>query len=84
MTQKTLSLPEELYDRLKAKKGKKETFPDLIRRLISEEEKHKTSHQIEDLKGAFGDNSEEWEDIEKMIYEERLEKKKRKDTLFGE
>ena len=84
MTQKTLSLPEDLYNRLKAKKGKDETFPDLIRRLINEEEEHERFHQIEDMTGAFGDNSDEWDDIEVMLYRERIEKKKRKEDIFGE
>lgn len=84
MTQKTLSLPEDLYDRLKEKKGKNETFPELIKRLIDEEEKRSKSHQIKDLDGAFGDESEEWDKIEKIIYEERSEKKIQKDVNFGE
>lgn len=84
MTQKTISLPEELYDRLKNKKKKNETFPDLIQRLLLEEEKIKTDRNIDDLEGAFGDTSEEWDSIEKEIYRDRLRFKTRKVFSIGE
>ncbi len=72
MTQKTISLPKELYDRLKNKKKKNETFPELIQRLLMGEEKIKKRRHIDDLEGAFGDTSEEWDSIEKEIYQDRL------------
>ena len=72
MTQKTIALPEELYDRLKTRKKKNETFPELIQRLLMEEEKNKMDRNIDDLEGAFGDTSEEWDSIEKEIYQNRL------------
>jgi predicted CopG family antitoxin len=84
MTQKTISLPEELYDRLKNKKKKNETFPELIRRLLSEEEKIKKTRNIDDLAGAFGDTSEEWDDIENEIYKDRLRFNTRKIYSIGE
>ena len=72
MTQKTISLPEELYDKLKNKKKKNETFPELIRRLLWEENTIKKERNIDDLEGAFGETSEEWNGIEKEIYQDRL------------
>ena len=84
MTQKTISLPEELYDRLKTKKKKNETFPELIQRLLLEEEKNKMDRNIDDLEGAFGDASEEWDSIEKEIYQDRLRHKTRKIYSIGE
>jgi len=72
MKYKTISLPEEIYSKLKSKIRKNETFPDLIQRLLNDEEKREEEHKIMDLAGAFGDNSEEWEKIEKELYKDRL------------
>ncbi len=70
-TQKTLSIPEELYDKLKKKKKKNETFPDLIQKLISEYDQQEKNHSIMDLAGAIDDDSDEWESIEKTLYDDR-------------
>lgn len=72
MTQKTISLPEELYDRLKTRKKKNETFSHLIQRLLLEGGKIEKDRNIDDLEGAFGDTSEEWDSIEKEIYQNRF------------
>lgn len=82
MTQKTISLPEEIYFKLKSKKRKNETFPDLIKRLLNDEEKREEDHKIMDLAGAFGENSEEWEKIEQELYKDRLRPSKRKAITF--
>ena len=82
MTQKTISLPEDLYFKLKAKKKKAETFPDLISRLIEETDRKEKTHKIMDLAGAFGDDSNEWEKIEKELYEDRLRPSHRKGLSF--
>ena len=82
MVQKTISLPEELYLKLKAKKEKNETFPDLIKRLLHEEDIHKKKHQISDLAGAFGEGSEEWIKIEEELYKDRLRPSSRKGISF--
>ena len=82
MTQKTISLPEKLYYKLKAKKKAAETFPDLISRLIEEAEMKEKAHKIMDLAGAFGDDSDEWEKIEKELYEDRLRPSHRKGLTF--
>ena len=82
MTQKTISLPEEIYFKLKSKKRKNETFPDLIQRLLNDEEKREENHKIMDLAGAFGENSEEWEKIEQELYKDRLRPSSRKAITF--
>ncbi|MHA1612153.1 MAG: antitoxin VapB family protein [Promethearchaeota archaeon] len=65
MGQKTISLPSELYFQLKDKKKQGETFPDLINRLIDKDTERIKSHSIMDLAGTFGEESDEWEKIEK-------------------
>ena len=82
MTQKTISLPEEIYFKLKEKKKKNETFPDLISRLIDEDNVREKKHVIMDLAGAFGEDSDEWEKIEKELYEDRLRPSNRKGLSF--
>ena len=82
MTQKTISMPEELYLKLKKKKGNSETFPQLIERLVDEEENKSHYHHIDDLEGAFGDDSEEWDLIEKELYNDRLRPSSRKNITF--
>ncbi len=52
MTQKTLSVPEDLYNKLKTKKKNSETFPDLIERLMSEYDQREAKHTIMDLAGS--------------------------------
>ena len=71
MTQKTISLPEEVYNKLKARKKTKESFPDLILRLLNEDTKEEEK-SIESFFGAFDEDSDEWEDIEKRLYNNRL------------
>ena len=53
MTQKTLSVPEDLYNKLKTKKKNSETFPDLIERLMSEYDQREAKHTIMDLAGSL-------------------------------
>ncbi|MHA1646304.1 MAG: antitoxin VapB family protein [Promethearchaeota archaeon] len=84
MTQKTISLPENIYFKLKRKKKKNETFPDLINRLLNEEEVREKKHKIMDLAGAFGEESEEWEKIEQDLYDARLQPSSRKTINFEE
>ncbi|HUY00120.1 MAG TPA: antitoxin VapB family protein [Candidatus Deferrimicrobium sp.] len=78
MTQKTISLPEPIYNKLKSKKRPNETFTDLILRLINEEEKFKGVRSIETFFGAFEEDSDEWDEIEKRLYKARDESQKRK------
>ena len=82
MKNKTISLPEEIYSKLKSKMRKNETFPNLIQRLLNDEEIREEKHKIMDLAGAFGDNSEEWEKIEQELYKDRLRPSNRKAITF--
>jgi len=68
MTNKTISLPEDLYDKLKKQKRKGESFPELIDRLIKERKSRK--QQLEALAGSLIED-EEWDDILQEIYEDR-------------
>ena len=70
MTQKTVSLSEEAYEKLKRVKKDGESFSQVILRLID----RKTNLNILDFAGAFEESSEEWETIEKEIYKRRKEK----------
>ncbi len=82
MIKRTISLPEEIYIKLKSKKRKNETFPELIQRLLNEEEMKEKNHKIMDLAGAFGENSDEWEKIEKELYKDRLKPSNREKRIF--
>jgi predicted CopG family antitoxin len=77
MTQKTISLPESVYKKLKSKKRTNETFKDLILRLLNEKEAKKEIKDIKAYFGAFEEDSEEWDNIEKRLYKAREESKKR-------
>ena len=68
MTQKTISLPEDIYAELKKKKRKDESFPELIHRLASHDEE--TTTDIDELAGSFEEN-EEWDQIFIDIYNDR-------------
>lgn len=68
MTNKTISLPVDIYEKLKKKKRKGESFPELIDRLLKEE-KVKTQNLME-LAGSLKDD-DEWDQILKEIYEDR-------------
>jgi predicted CopG family antitoxin len=59
MTQKTISLPEQVYNKLKSKKRPNETFTDLILRLINEQKQFKGEKSIEAFFGAFEEDSDE-------------------------
>ena len=81
MTQKTISLPEDVYQKLKAEKRKNETFPQLILRLIK---KQKINESIDKFAGIFKEDSEEWGKIEEMIYDDRLRTSRRELKLSDE
>ena len=70
MTQKTVSLSEEAYKKLRLVKKEGESFSQVILRLIERE----TSLNVLDFAGAFEETSDEWETIEKELYERRKEK----------
>lgn len=68
MKNKTISLPEDLYDKLKRKKKKGESFPDLIDRIIKEKKSKK--QQLEALAGSLKEDNE-WDQILDDIHEDR-------------
>ncbi len=68
MKNKTISLPEDLYDKLKRQKKKGESFPDLIDRLIKEKKSRR--QQLEALAGSLKED-DEWDNILNDIYEDR-------------
>lgn len=68
MKNKTISLPEDIYNKLKMQKKKGESFPELIDRLVKEKKTKK--QQLEALAGSLKED-EEWDQIIKEIYEDR-------------
>ena len=70
MTQKK-DISEEAYKKLLELKKTDESFSKLILRIINEKEKVNVS-AIKEFAGAFEEDSEEWEKIERFLYAERL------------
>ena len=68
MTQKTISLPEDVYLLLKKQKLHGESFPELITRLI--QVKSSSEKNLEKLAGCLKDD-DEWDTILEDIYEDR-------------
>jgi predicted CopG family antitoxin len=72
MTQKTLSLPADVYERLKRMRENEESYGDLVMRLINEHEKKAEGITIESFAGTLNDeDSDDWGKIEKIIYQKR-------------
>ena len=72
MTQKTISLPEKVYNSLKKQKKKKETFSDLISRLLHTFEELTSSPDISTFYGKLEEEEDgEWDQIEDSIYKNR-------------
>ncbi|MHA2001005.1 MAG: antitoxin VapB family protein [Promethearchaeota archaeon] len=77
MAQKTISLPESVYKSLKKKKRKKETFADVILRLLHPDSE-KSSKEIEKYFGKLDEaDGDEWDKIERDIYLNRKKSPKR-------
>ena len=72
MTHKSIDIPEEIYNKLLTLKQEDESLADFIQRLI---EKPEVDASIEYFAGIFKEDSEEWEHIESLIYEQRLKNK---------
>lgn len=68
MTQKTISLPEDIYLALKKLKRKEESFAELIARLV--QEKQTKENNMEKLAGCLKEDNE-WDQILEDIYEDR-------------
>jgi len=71
MTQKTISLNEKAYKRLRRFKKERESYSDLIMRLCNTQENDEKGDILLKYVGLFKDNSEYWEEVEKEIQEER-------------
>ncbi len=68
MTQKTISLPEDVYLALKRQKRKGESFSELISRLL--QEKQLQEKNLEKLAGCLKED-DEWDKVLEDIYEDR-------------
>ena len=68
MTNKTISLPLETYEKLRKEKRKGESFADIINRLLKRTKSRKKL--LEDLAGAFKED-DEWDTIIEDLYQER-------------
>jgi len=66
---KVISLSEEAYKRLKARKGNK-SFSEVVIELDTSSWKKKKGDLMKFF-GAFSDDAGEWEEIKKKIYEDR-------------
>ncbi len=71
MYQKTISLNEKTYKKLKKMKGPNETYSDLILRLCALQEKVEEEDILLKFAGAFKDNAVQWEGIAKKIQDNR-------------
>ncbi|HME52116.1 MAG TPA: antitoxin VapB family protein [Candidatus Lokiarchaeia archaeon] len=70
MSNKTIAIPEALYNRLKALKKPKESFSELLSRMVDsqcEQEKRDISWFF----GILADDSDEWDEIEQKLYDSR-------------
>ena len=73
MTQKTISLPEPVYENLRKQKKKTETFSDLITRLLKENKEKDIRPDISFYYGKLEEEEDgEWDKIEADIYKDRL------------
>lgn len=79
MTDRTINLPEHVYDDIMELKDKNESISDFIARLIKKKQ-HKKS--ITQFAGIFEDSSEEWEKIEKKLYDDRLRQSNERTIKF--
>lgn len=70
---KVISLSELAYKELKEKKGKEDSFSDVVIRLV---EKTKKPH-ILDFFGKWSGNKKELDKMERMIYKDRKKAKGR-------
>ncbi|MCF2140603.1 MAG: hypothetical protein K9W44_11170 [Candidatus Lokiarchaeota archaeon] len=69
MTQKTISLSEKAYKELKKAKKKGESFSKTILRILGISD----NADIMSLAGTFTENSDEWEQIEQILYKNRID-----------
>ena len=71
MTQKTISLNEKAYKKMKKLKKEGESYSDLVLRLCSSKEQSDEEDILLKLIGAFKEDSDYWEKVEKQILASR-------------
>jgi len=71
MTQKTISLNEKAYKKLKKYKKERESYSDLIIRLCERIAKSEEEDILLKFAGSFKENADYWEEVEKDIQKER-------------
>jgi len=79
MTHRTIDLPEHIYKELIKLKQKDESVSEVISRLIKKEKPIKS---IKKFAGIFQNSSDEWESIEKTIYNDRLRQTEERPLKF--
>lgn len=74
MTQKSISIPLDIYERLCRLKGRDETEGDVLARLIREHEQGPGIMDVDAFAGILDDEgSDEWGTIETILYDRRLQ-----------
>lgn len=71
MTQRTISLNENAYKKLKKKKRNNESYSDLIIRLVDEEDRKEKEDIFLKFAGVFEDDAEYWSSVEEKITKNR-------------
>ena len=69
MSQKTISLSIEAFNKLKKEKKENESYSKTVLRILGDRD----NSDIMELAGAFNENSDEWEKIEKTLYQNRID-----------
>jgi predicted CopG family antitoxin len=82
MTDRTINLPEHVYDDIMELKDKNESISDFIARLIKKKQLKKSITQFAGIFEIFEDSSEEWEKIEKKLYDDRLRQSNERTIKF--
>ena len=67
MTDKSIDISEEVYNKIKNLKRKEESVSDFLHRILNNN-KMDFNRELEDI-------SEDWEKIEKYLYDDRLKSK---------
>ncbi len=83
MGQKTISLTPEVFDKLRRMKNPRESYSDLVRRLLEKETGTKKP-QISSLFGTLVESGEgEWDNILESIYRDRAKPRSKDTRLDG-
>jgi len=71
MTQKTISLNEKAYKKMKKLKKKGESYSDLVLRLCDAQEQSDEEDILLKLIGSFKEDADYWEKVETQIQRSR-------------